>query len=107
MKKEGLALSIDYHYLQVHFGIDGIQEDPRAVRALFKSLSLRLWASSDDSEEGGWTERGLAVIKEIHASIQEQDIETICFPEAPYDEGLAVYDLTKDSLKSMEYEHFE
>ena len=55
----------------MHYGIDGIQEDDRAGRALFKSLSLRLWSSSADSEESGWTERGLAVLKEIHASMQE------------------------------------
>lgn len=34
-------------------------------------------------------------------------METICFPEAPYDENLAAFDLTKESLKTMEWEHFE
>lgn len=50
LRKEGLAPKIDYHYLTVLYGIDGIERladgsdgDQRLVRTLHKTLMSRLW----------------------------------------------------------------
>ena len=78
LKEQGLVVKKDKpHYLRVLYGIEGIQENQNAVRAIFKFLTMKLL----DSSSGELTNRCKEVLKEIHETLQEQDEDMISLPE--------------------------
>lgn len=47
------------------------------------------------------------VLRDIHTSLKEMQEEEIILPEQPFEDQLVEYGLSRESLKSMEFEEFE
>ena len=104
LKAQGLGLAeVEYHVLEVRCGVAAIQEDPGAVRALFKLLSRRLM----DPASGELTERCKGVLRPVHSGLQEGGEGTSSWLEQPFRDQLADYGLTPEAVRGMPLEEFE
>jgi hypothetical protein len=98
-----VSAKVSYHYLDVLYGMESIQENQNAVRAMFKFLQMRL----QDLETGEPSEKCKGILKDIHESLQKIEEDEMIWPEEPFEDQLSDYGLSKEAFKTMELEEFE